>query len=239
MNRTRDPVSVNDVVLHRPWMGKRLGNWWMGSAAARGVSLAFFVVLIAGTIWAVLFPAPAEVPGEASPASQVPSATADAMPSPIVICPVQDPTEVLPETLVAMTFTPAWYPVGMMSAPGSPTGGPGDARRCFTRSPEGALYSVITHMAEESAGTGLPQDIADQGGANLRFTGYQWQSYTPDQAIVVVRVAVSVGAVTSQSAGIFDANWVNNDWIVTADDSPAALTAAADPIRVFTPWGAS
>jgi hypothetical protein len=126
-----------------------------------------------------------------------------------------------------------------MSAPSSPAAGPNQARRCFARTPEGALYAAVTRLAEEAASTGLVQEAAAQGVTDIRFSGYRWQSYTPDKAIVVVRLAASNGVDTHQAGRVLDVTWANNDWQVAPDDTAAAASAAADPKRIYTPWGGS
>jgi hypothetical protein len=210
-----------------------------------GVTAVFFVVVIAGLIWIVFFPpgkplvtgtgstpAPATAPAEST-------LTSDAMPSPAVDCPPQDPIEFLPEQVLSESYITTWYPVGAMAAPSSPAAGPTQARRCFARTPEGALYAAVTRLAEEAANTGLVQQAAAQGVTDIRFSGYRWQSYTPDKAIVVVRLAASNGVDTHQAGRVLDVTWADNDWQVVPDDTAAAASAAADPKRIYTPWGGS
>jgi hypothetical protein len=159
------------------------------------------------------------------------------MPSPAITCIPQNPVELAPEQVVAASYLTTWYPVGTMSAPSSPTGGPAQARQCFTRTPEGALYAGVTRMVEEAVNTGVVQDAAAKGVTDVHFDGYQWLSWSPDRGVLAVRIAAANSVETRHAARVLDITWKNNDWAVVPDDSPAAAKAVADPIRVFTPWG--
>jgi len=193
-------------------------------------------------IFSVLVPTSAPIPGSAAPVpgaggTVTPTLTSDALPSPQVTCGEQPAVDVLPEQLVLQTYITTWYPVGTMSAPSSTAAGPTQARRCFARTPEGALYAAVTRMAEEASATGVAQDAAAAGVTDIRFDGYQWLSFTPDRAVLLVRVAANNSAETRHAARALDVTWTDNDWAVVPDDSAAAVKAAASPERVFTPWG--
>jgi hypothetical protein len=159
------------------------------------------------------------------------------MPSPAVTCIAQPAVDLTPEQVVATSYLTTWYPVGTMSAPSSPTGGPAQARQCFTRTPEGALYAGVTRMVEEAVNTGVAQEAASKGVTDIHFDGYQWLSWSPDRAVLAIRIAAANSVETRHAARVLDITWTNNDWVVVPDDSPAAAKAVADPIRVFTPWG--
>lgn len=244
MNKLRTASdSAPSTPPRRTWR-RRIGDRWQGPAGY-GIVAVFFVVIAAALVWLVFFPPGAPlatgngtVPGSASDSPDV-TFTTDALPSPVVACPPQDPVEVLPEQVLGESYVTTWYPVGTMAAPSSPAAGPTQARRCFARTPEGALYAAVTRLAEEAANTGLTQQAAAQGVTDIRFSGYRWQSYTPDKAIIVVRMAASNGVETRQAGRVLDVTWADNDWQVAPDDTDAAMSAAADPKRTFTPWGGS
>jgi hypothetical protein len=201
--------------------------------------VVFLAVLLVGGLWVLVVPpgSPQATTPVVAP-TVVPTLASDAMPSPAVICSAQPPVELDPEQLVTATYITTWYPVGTMSAPSSTAAGPGQARRCFARTPEGALYAAVTRMVEEAIATGVTQEAASKGVTGIHFDGYQWLTYTPDRAVLMVRVAASNSVETRHVARVLDVTWTaDSDWAVVPDDTTAAASAAADPQRVFTPWG--
>lgn len=234
MNRLKIAAPVDTTAPPPPpWVGKRIASWWRGSTAALIGSALFLVLCFALAIWAVLDP-PAPVPTDADrqpiTAAPVDPAT-DALPAPSVNCPSQGPVEdILPEQLIEQTYITDWYPVGTMAAPRSAAAGPADARQCFTRTPEGALYAVSTQLAEQVASVGI---------LGVHFSGYQWRSFTGDQAVLLLRMQVESSVETQYLARAFIATWTGTDWSAEPDTSDAAIKSAEDPLRAFVPWGDS
>jgi len=235
MSRSKLAEPVDTTVVSPPWIGKRVANWWRGSTTALFGSALVLCLCAALAIWAVLDP-PRPVTTDTNRGQQAelvapPAPASDSLPSPEVVCPDQaPPADVMPEDLVNQTYITEWYPVGTMVAPRSATGGPTDARQCFARSPEGALYAVSTRLAEE---------VASAGGLGIHFSGYQWRSFTADKAVLLIRVKADTAAGTEYLARMFVATWDGTDWTAEPDMSAEAVKSADDPLRVFTPWGSS
>lgn len=214
--------------------GKRgsVREWWSGTTGLM-VSGIFLAVVLAGGIWIVLVPPGVPAENAQQSAVEAPSMTTDTLdplPSPMSVCEPRAVIEVAPEQVVTQVYLSAWYPVGTMAAPSSATGGPLDARRCFTRTPEGALYATVTRISEEAARAGL---------LGASFNGYQWRAFTPERAVLAVQVQVSTAAATRLSVQLFTAVWSENDWLVTPDVSVDAVKSLSDPLRTFIPWGNS
>lgn len=234
MSRAKIAEPVDTTVIIRPWIGKRVATWWRTNTVVPILLGLIFCVCAALAIWAVLDP-PAPVTTDAVRAqqqvgqTQQPASATDLLPAPVAACPAQDPVaEILPEQLVGQTYTTQWYPVGTMSAPRSPTGGPAVARQCFSRTPEGALYAISTQLAEI---------LASEGATGFHFSGYQWRSFTGDKAVLLLRVRADTDVQTQYLARMFVATWTGTDWQADPDMSAEAVKSAEDPLRVFTPWG--
>jgi len=237
VSRTKIAAPVDTTApVARPWVGKRIASWWLASSGALIGSALFLVLCCALAIWAVLDPpAPAPTDADRQPVAVAPvqpaTPASDALPAPSVDCPPQGPVaDILPEELVNQTYITEWYPVGTMAAPKSATGGPAEARQCFTRTPEGALYAISTRFAEEFAIT---------GAYGVHFSGYQWRSFTGDKAVLLLRIRVDNSVQTQYLARMFIATWNGGTWDAEPDISPEAIKSAEDPMRVFTPWGDS
>lgn len=234
-------ASVTDTkALSQPgWIGRQRSRW-RTSRKSYIVSATFLALVLVAGLWILIVPPPAPAPtpdaGDSAQAGAAGGAQ-DVMPSPAVICGAQPALPLTSEQVAATTYVTTWYPVGMMSAPSSPEAGPTQARRCFARTPEGALYAAVTRMAEEAAATGVTQEAASKGISDIHFDGYQWLSWTPDRAVLMVRISATNSVETRHAARALDVTWADNDWAVVPDDTSAAASAAADPKRVFTPWG--
>lgn len=217
----------------RPGRIRRVSRWWMQSNAALMTSGVFGVMILAALLWLVAFPAPpVRVPLAVTqiPALADDPATVGATAELAVACPGQVPVDVTPEQLVLTSYTTSWYRMGTVMAPWSIAGGPaqGDpANVCFARTPEGALYAVATRNAAEARDAGI-------GG--WRFSGYRWNSYTPELAVLTLAIT-AVGNEGFGTARMFTTIWQDNDWKIL-DPTPAD-TVPIDSLRTFTPWGGS
>ena len=234
---TTTASAASAKALRRPTRRER----WRDGRRPYVICATFMGVLLTACLWIMLFPPTHGPAGDGTPPGQAvaKTPTVDVMPSPAVTCAAQASVDLAPEQIAAASYITTWYPVGTMSAPSSAAAGPGQARRCFARTPEGALYAGVTRMVEEAASTGLTQEAAAKGVTDIHFDGYQWLSWSPDRAVLVVRVAASNSVETRHVARVLDITWADNDWAEVPDDSTAAGQAAADPKRVFTPWGDS
>lgn len=208
----------------------------MGSGTGRTISLTFVLVIAAAGVWLVLTPpAPPPVSGESlgSQVMAVPrpgSATEDGSPPVSAVvpgaCPAQAAEAVNPEQLVLTPYVTSWAPSGPVLLPSSPTGGPVEALRCFTRTPEGALYAIATTIAMNG----------DMGGK--RFSGYRWNNYTPDLAEVSVGMVWTSGPQSGTGTPMpWTALWVDNDWQVLPPTKATLVAETENNLRTLTPWG--
>jgi hypothetical protein len=190
-------------------------------------------------------------------------------PTPVLepVCPAQDPVPVPPETLVLTTFDSVWVRDGGMSRPTSTTGGPFQGApfpSCFSRTPEGALYSAANFatgvLAATDAGDEKPffasrashsgnynvliADLPGEGAGTVTnrpissISGYRWNSYSPDTASVEIRYSLLTGASSGEQTAItYNLTWENNDWLLVVPGKSDQMSVLVDENRSYIPWG--
>ena len=260
----RDPAAVG--LLRRSYSG------FMGSSVTLMLSGILMLVLLAGAVYVVAVPAPQGASGApSSGAGQAPDAApaAPSTPSAPPECADQPAVAVPPETLVETTYTTQWVPVDGQSLPQSQGAGPAISdwpRRCFSRTPEGALYAISTLLYESlSAGsndrlltlaqtrfapTGAYQQQINQLQQNpaalgvqgqqpsMTIIGYRWAGYTPDTASIELQWVHLDGPSADSTVAIsYQAQWSGNDWLMLAPSNRSALYRAGADSRTFTSWG--
>jgi hypothetical protein len=171
---------------------------------------------------------------------------------------------VAPETLVLTQYQTTWTagPQGVL-LPGSDTGG--SAGSCFTRTPEGALYSAgsfyiqvgaladpserIALVQQRASHTGAYDQLMDQLSQNpkiagaaattsqLRVIGYRWVGYSPDTAQLELQFAWTNG--TSGTVQMAAQLVWEGDWKVVVPSLNSPLYRPAPEQTVYTPWGPS
>lgn len=258
-----------------PGKVRRFGSWWGSSPKVMWFCSIFILAIFAGLILKAVWPTPTLNGSDAAPdpsveaAAPAPSSQSDAAPpaapAPTSVCAPADPVQVPPELVIGSTYDTNWTAVGYLAAPSSVTGGPAitdGIRQCFTRTPEGALYSAASFAAQmvgaatnterlaladaraSHAGSyaqysaGLAADTTQNAQPLLRFAGYRWVSYTPDAASMEIRFTVLSGdQVGKPVTTVFSLTWEGNDWRLIVPGIGDDVHPADAALRTFTPWG--
>lgn len=180
-------------------------------------------------------------------------------------CAPADPVEFLPEQVITQTLEPVWVRDGSMSRPVSPSGGPavGDPfPRCFSRTPEGALYAaasfatgVVTasdsgdlksFFETRASHTGnyialiatLPTVAPDTDRPQMAITGYRWNNYTPDQVSLEIKFTSASGVSAGQSvATVYTLAWEGNDWLQVVPGPADVVQVPVTDNKTYIPWG--
>lgn len=231
-------------------------------------SIGFFGLLLVGAVYVLLVPA-SSTPGAGgtaapatAPATSVPPVTA----APVATdCPSAEAQDVAPETLILTTFETQWQPTAGTLYPSSQSGGPVSATvpaSCFTRTPEGALYSAASfNIAAGSAVTPTDRiavvearasrtgvydqlmeelvkqpNIAGPSGtaSQWHIVGYRWLAYSPSAAQVEFQLTRPDGKSVGMMQSVV---WESNDWLVVVPPLNSQLYRTDLSRVVYTPWG--
>lgn len=255
----------NEAPTKGPGRVKMAYARYMNSKGGLYFAWAFMGLVGACLVFIFVVPDRAGTAGKPT-APAVPTATSSAPTAvdstPDIGCGAQDPAEIAPETLVSSEFETQWVPTGQMSVPTSATGGPLAAGHCFTRNPEGALYSMATFIAER-AGTTTNQGVVDvmaarclhddnfeaystrlladqpvTGQPAFAINGYRWMEYSPSRAQVELRFKRITGAEAgTTTTGVYSVIWKNNDWLVLVPNPDQPTRLPGDNLRTFHVWG--
>ncbi|HEX6681300.1 MAG TPA: hypothetical protein VF062_00780 [Candidatus Limnocylindrales bacterium] len=276
----RKGAPAEDRDPRQPGRLRRAGQWYMASTGTLVASATLLCIILAGGIYLVLVPAPtvSDQPSRSAArpavtvASGAPEQVAPALPAAdpaASLCPKQRRVDMSPETVVLAMYDTQWEQSGGALVPRSDGGGPATTtapRSCFTRTPEGALYSLATFFTQSTMATDaaaritLTQARASRTGAyqqlmdalqvdpniaanvgaqpELRITGYRWIGYTPDTAHLELRYQAMTGAQAGVPiAMILEATWESNDWLIVVPSPNAVLHQPGSAQTTFTPWG--
>ena len=229
------------------------GPWRRPLFLASAAVLA--LVLLAG-LALVIFPPQRPAPAQPAPPASAPPPQA---PARQVSCDLPARNQALPVGVVENT---SWVLVGTVAAPTSPEHGPAvveddGTRRCFARTPTGALFAAVNHLAMTSdpaareaflhrsvaPGPGreaaLAQaEVTGEGRRNSgsQIAGYAVRSYASDRA----RVDLALAAVGTDAYGTVATTvvWVDGDWrfLMPEDGSVDSLVSAVPDLTGFTVW---
>lgn len=222
---------------------KSVWFWW--------TSLGFLMLVTAVFAVVQLIPQDPERTGPAKAVAAVRSAaTAVPAPSPaagkepevsFTGCKAQKAPPLDPEFSAPAPVQSEWAAVGTMKAPRSDTGGPQVGSVCFTRTPEGALYSAANYVAEfltldpsgrealmsqryynpggpQVQAQDMPTLINNPAASNVpdaarEFAGYRWETWTSDLAIVSIAFRWLSGQMTGAVyLATYTLTWSDNDW---------------------------
>ena len=262
---------------------ERRGWFWRSKIVGRG-AISFGLIMMAALVYLAVAPffdnpAPAAPDAGETAATAVPTTVPDsgsggvAVPpqgSPAAVgCPEQERREVAPETVVLTLFDTQWRPTGSALLPTTDAAGPskpGPAPACYSRTPEGALYSAAAFytLAEDTIGPAdavalvearvsrsgaydeaiseLQSDdrIADSHVPAHRIIGYRWMGYTPDLAQVEFQYLWTAGPRADTTFTITSqVVWEANDWLIVAPNKNSQLHIPPSTGVVYTPWGPS
>jgi hypothetical protein len=263
---SRRPTDYNEQPSGRI---SRTAKWWYApdpeniTPRAKKTSKMYLIilaiVLLAALLITWLWPDP-----EPTSLQQSPEVTAAAPALATNTCAPAEAVEYLPEQVVSTSFDSVWVRDGDMSRPTSTTGGPfeGDPYpRCFSRTPEGALYSAASFatgvLVATAAGdlkpffevrtshtgnytaliSSLPALNPLTAHPQLTISGYRWNSYGPSQAsLEIAFTMVSGPALGTSTATIYNLTWENNDWVLVVPGRTDVVQVITDD-RAYIPWG--
>lgn len=243
----------------------RITKWWFAPEGVTRKSKQVwgtFLGALAATLATLLIiswfqtPDPQTVPVSAAPAPVQVEKSA---------CPEQEAVQVPPEILISTQLSTVWVRDGDMQRPTSETAGPAKDKpfpQCYSRTPEGALYAaagfasgILTATAagdqkpffqERASHTGnytvLIADLPDAGPVQnrptVRFSGYRWNSYTPELASVEIRYTLLTGPrAGSTTALTYTMTWERNDWLLVVPGKTDTVAVSPDSNHTYIPWG--
>lgn len=273
MGRGRRQQPAMDKMPGDPGRIRRFSTWFMTARSTKIASLTLLVVLVSCGAYVLLFPdSPDPEPAPSSAGPQAPAVQVDPNIGMIGVtpaaaqCPAADAKQVAPETLVLTSYDTKWVGVHGILLPQSKGAGPrvpDPVRACFSRSPEGALYSAASFYLQgaatataqdritlvqarasrtEAYGQVMTQALNDPTVANpdpsaprLRLSGYIWSGYTPDVAQVDLQFTDPAGTAYVVTARM---TWEANDWLVVLSTQGSdRFRRLSNSTVVFTPWG--
>lgn len=227
--------------------------WFLVSAAVIGLLVALLVILLVADMFSDDSEA-VEVPAAEAP---ITGAGIEASPSVCGLDAVADSGTV--------TQPPAaqWTLVATIAVPSAEGVGPGEVfpdqfRRCFARTPEGALFAAANIVGVSGSfplekqvtewyvaeGPGRAEAVAAAGTHSnpdstfrLQIAGFRVLNYTGDTATVDIAMRASTGAFASQ---VYDLVWQDGDWRMrVAPDGEGPLTPVAriPDLAGYIPWG--
>lgn len=243
----------------------RTTSWWFAPKSVSRKSKqnwGLFLLILVGALVAMLIINLTS----SDPVNQTPTAAAPtAAPTVKSNCPEAPAVDVPPEILIGTAYQSTWVRDGDMQRPTSETAGPGKANpypSCFSRTPEGALYSAASFasgvISATAAGdekpffvsrsshsgnyTVLIADLPDAGPTQnrptVKFSGYRWNSYTPDLASVEIRYTLITGPRAGSNTAItYTMAWESNDWLLVIPGKNDTAAAPVDSTRTYIPWG--
>lgn len=241
----------------------RAGSWWMGSTKTWAVSVGFMVVTAIGVILMLVLPNDSDPGANAGTGQQIAPASTAPVVEQVSLCKSQKAVKVLPEELVLASYKTTWTRVGDLQEPSSKAAGPAKEVDgwpvCFSRTPEGAMYSAASFAANavpamekgqlrefftaRTSHTGnfavlmadLPAGSPPKARPTVTISGYLWNNYTPETASVQIRYRAVTGQTT---VTIYNLAWERNDWVLIVPGKSDIV--GADPTnKSFTPWGGS
>lgn len=228
-----------------------INKWWYASAAVIVLTLAalaYLLVLPPNQAPQGTNPAPGEAaPAQPNPASPPPTAGNDSRGGG---CPQQPASDAIPSTAPATR----WEIIDKTALPRTAAGPAVDSpvRRCFARSPEGALLAA-TNISMSAFGANAEQvfkhqvlpgsnrdaalhearDAKPRTGDVAQVKGYRFLNYSPDQA----QVQLLTGLGERSQAFTITLQWSGDDWKVNLDAPggylPPQPASLADG---FTAW---
>lgn len=223
-------------------------------------SAAFLAVIIIICL-VIFFVVPDPKQGGAAPSSAAATPTPDAGTSEPAepadaaasVCGLPDGDQEIPASAPVTT----WKQLGTATVPFAPdTFGPGavvgdEVPTCFAHSPTGALYaagSVAGLLSVQRTGDvfeyltapGAERDrllasnpTPDPTSVSIQLGGYQFISYTPDIAVIVLGFAASNGAYLSQTITF---QWVEGDWKVLPPAGGQSTATQVNDLKAFVGW---
>lgn len=246
----------------RPW-GMRGAGWPLFAIPVMFlVVVAMIAVFVFGrggddtaTSEATVTVTPSAPPNTAAPSTQAPT-TATSEPAPAGTCPTPK-EDTVPADTVAWKTT--WEIAGQAIAPLTESGPkvkqPDGVRRCFDRSPRGAVafaanvYLGFTqspevarqvHLQQMTPGAHRERGLQSPGWSDtsvqFSIAGYRVLAWSPDAAQIELAVAVSSqpGQWSLVSPRIL---WKDGDWKVDGTNAGPAPTVL-DSLATMTRWGA-
>lgn len=270
----RRGAPSRDFETAQPGTGRRFVSWLTTSRRLLVFALVLAAVMAGGVVYLVLVPQqePKAIAGDyaagAVPLPSVPAVPVDPPPSE-ALCAPRDAQEVPPETLVLSSYDTTWALDDGVLLPRSDAAGPDvpePMRACYTRTPEGALYSAASFYIASGAAvspqdridlvrlrasrTGAYAQLMDQLAADpstagvagttsqLRVIGYRWLGYTPDTASLELQfLRVTSAQEQSTVQMAMDLVWEGNDWLAVVPSLNSQLYRPAPSQVVYTPWG--
>lgn len=261
MSKTRRATDYND----QPGRVTRITKWWLAPENVTRKSKqrwGLFLVILLGAFIAMIVLKSTTSDSDSQPSSSAAPVVEPAIKSQ---CPEAEAVTVPPELLINTAYETQWVRDGDMQRPVSPSAGPevkAPVPQCFSRTPEGALYSaasfasgILTAIAagdqkpffqQRASHTGnysvliadLPDSTPTKNRPTVKFSGYRWNSYTPDLASVEIRYTLVTGPRAGDNTAItYTMTWERNDWVLVVPGKNDIVTAPVDATRTYIPWG--
>jgi hypothetical protein len=107
----------------------------------------------------------------------------------------------------------------------------GDQKAFYTaRTSHSGNYSIL--MAD------LPTEPQVLNRPTVVFSGYRWNSYTPDTASIEIQYRLLTGPRSGSFTAItYTLAWENNDWLLVVPGKSDSVTVSADSQHTYIPWG--
>lgn len=240
-------MTAADPTPEKAWYEK---PWFI----VAGAFLALLIILCLVIVFVV--PSPEKVTSAPTSAAATPKPTVTAV-DPVnadeSVCGLPAGDQDVPKTAPVTV----WKEFGTATVPFAPdTFGPGavvaeDVPTCFAHSPTGALYaagSVAGLLAVQRTGDvfeyltapGAERDkllatnpTPDPTSVSIQLGGYQFISYTPDIAVIVLGFSASNGAYLSQTMTF---QWIDGDWKVLPPADGQSTATQVNDLQAFVGW---
>lgn len=169
------------------------------------------------------------------------------------------------ETSGTVTIAPEteWAYQGTTAYPTSEEFGPGDidstgARRCFQRSPEGALLmaaNAVVQGSDPTTASAWAQSVLADGrfhdqlvtelgtpstttNSRVSIVGFRVLAYDGDTARIDVAIRGTFDASTVIVSGVYDLVWQRGDWMISSDVEEPLNVAMIPDLAGYIAWGA-